>query len=112
MKRAGGLKEMTTAGQKSEWLECVWNGVLSWYHFDTNGYLESGWLTDVDGQKYFLHDLHEGRFGYMYTGWNQINGIWYCFNTITKDGKSKGSLFMDGITPDGYKVDKDGAWIQ
>lgn len=106
------FKKTNNTWPKSEWLECVWNGVLSWYHFDTNGYLESGWFTDVDGQKYFLHDKHDGKFGYMYTGWNQINGIWYYFNTLTKDGNSKGSLFMDGITPDGYKVDKDRAWIQ
>lgn len=34
---------------RSEWLECEWNGVSSWYHFNTEGYLEAGWFTDTDG---------------------------------------------------------------
>lgn len=97
---------------RSKWLECEWNGVSSWYHFNTEGYLEAGWFTDTDGQKYFLHDQHDGKFGYMYTGWNQISGSWYYFNTETKDGRSKGSLFVNGLTPDGYRVGADGVWVQ
>ena len=48
----------------------------------------------------------------MYTGWNQIGGSWYYFNTETGDGRSKGSLLMNGMTPDGYEVGEDGAWVQ
>ncbi|MDD5832658.1 MAG: hypothetical protein PUC98_04200, partial [Clostridiales bacterium] len=77
---------------KSEWMECRWNGVASWYHFNAEGYADAGWFTDADGQRYFLHNLHDGSFGYMYTGWNQIGDSWYYFNTETREGKSKGSL--------------------
>ena len=97
---------------RSEWLECVWNGVLSWYYFNSEGYVSAGWFTDTDGQRYFLHDQHDGKFGYMYTGWNQIGESWYYFNTETGDGRSKGSLLMNGMTPDGYEVGEDGAWVQ
>lgn len=95
-----------------EWLECVWNGVSNWYYFNAEGYVDAGWFTDADGQRYFLHDQHDGKFGYMYTGWNQIGGSWYYFNTETRDGRSKGSLFMNGTTPDGYEVGADGVWVQ
>ena len=39
----------------------------------------------------------------MGTGWKQLNGNWYYF-------QSDGSLLKNGITPDGYKVNKDGIW--
>ena len=96
---------------KDAWYECIWNGTSNWYHFNSNGYADGGWLTDKDGQKYYLHDLHDGKYGYMYTGWNQINGQWYYFNTQKLDNASTGSLVVNGKTADGYNVDANGAWI-
>ena len=103
---------------KDQWFECTWNGTDNWYHFNANGYADCGWFTDKDGQKYFLHDQHDGKFGFMYTGWNMISGQWYYFNTAAKAGSSafagasKGSLVTDGMTPDGFKVDANGAWVK
>ena len=103
---------------KDAWYECIWNGTSNWYHFNAQGYADGGWLTDKDGQKYYLHNLHDGKFGYMYTGWNQINGQWYYFNTaniatgLAAGGHSKGSLVTNATTADGYKVGADGAWIK
>ena len=97
---------------KSEWMECRWNGVASWYHFNAEGYADAGWFTDADGQRYFLHNLHDGSFGYMYTGWNQIGDSWYYFNTETREGKSKGSLMINAVTPDGYKVGAEGVLVK
>lgn len=103
---------------KDAWYECIWNGSKNWYHFNAQGYADGGWLTDEDGQKYYLHNVHDGRFGYMYTGWNQIADKWYFFN-IGSDGTgpaasglSKGALVTNTTTADGYKVGADGAWIQ
>lgn len=47
-------------------------------------------------------------------GWwfRKNDGSWYYFNTETGDGRSKGSLFMNGMTPDGYEVGADGVWAQ
>ena len=73
---------------KDQWFECTWNGTDNWYHFNANGYADCGWFTDKDGQKYFLHDQHDGKFGFMYTGWNMISGQWYYFNTAAKAGSS------------------------
>ena len=103
---------------KDTWYECVWNGVSNWYHFNAQGYADGGWLTDKDGQKYYLHNAHDGKFGFMYTGWNKIADQWYYFNTsniatgIGAGSHSKGSLVTNGTTADGYKVGADGAWIQ
>ena len=103
---------------KDMWFECAWNGSSNWYHFNAQGYADGGWFTDKDGQRYFLHDQHDGKFGYMYTGWNLISGQWYYFNTATKAastaaaGSSRGSLVVNCTTPDGYRVDVNGAWIK
>ena len=58
--------------------------------------------------------------------WYQIGGIWYFFRPSGGLAKSRwietggkwyyvdgnGSLFTNGTTPDGYRVDADGVWIQ
>lgn len=51
----------------------------SWFHFDENGYAESGWYKDTDGHWYYLHDLQDGMFGAMVTGWrfDSQDGCWY-----------------------------------
>ena len=48
--------------------------------------------------------------GAMLTGWQQIDGIWYYFNTVS-DG-TQGALLVSATTPDGYSVDANGQWIQ
>ena len=94
-----------------EWRQVSWNGINSWYHFNSNGYADGGWFTDTDGQRYYFYNNHDGAFGRMLTGWNEIDGQWYYFNTIAVNGGSLGSLVTDGTTPDGYKVDASGAWV-
>ena len=94
------------------WYECSWNGQINWYHFNTLGYLDGGWFRDKDGQIYFLHDLHDNHFGYMYTGWNWINGKCYYFTTNqAMGGLPVGALVRNGQTQDGYTVNENGEWI-
>lgn len=106
------LKKSDGNFASSEWREVSWNGINSWYHFNTQGYADGGWYTDTDGQRYYFYNNHDGAFGRMLTGWNEIDGQWYYFNTIAVNGGSLGSLVTDGTTPDGYKVDASGAWVQ
>lgn len=92
------------------WQLLTYNGTSEWYHFDDKGYMQTGWFTDTDGNRYYLHAVSDGTRGRMYTGWNLIDGVWYYFNP-TSDG-TKGSLFMNRQTPDGYRVDASGAWVE
>lgn len=92
------------------WQLLTYNGTSEWYHFDEKGYMQTGWFTDTDGNRYYLHAVSDGTRGRMYTGWNLIDGVWYYFNP-TSDG-TKGALFMNRQMPDGYRVDASGAWVE
>ena len=92
------------------WQLLTYNGTSEWDHFDEKGYMQTGWFTDTDGNRYYLHAVSDGTRGRMYTGWNLIDGVWYYFNP-TSDG-TKGALFMNRQTPDGYRVDASGAWVE
>ena len=74
-----------------------------WYMLDSvNGDMKTGWYLDTDGKWYFL-DLLDG---FMRTGWIQIpDGKWYYFGL-------DGACLMNTVTPDGYKLDENGVWIQ
>lgn len=93
----------------SAWLRLEWEGRYDWYYFNAEGYMETGWLTD-GGNLYYLHTVSDGYKGSMYTGWHCIDGKWYYFNTVS-DG-TLGRLFVNSVTPDGYTVDENGAWVQ
>lgn len=92
------------------WQLLTYNGTSEWYHFDEKGYMQTGWFTDTDGNRYYLHAVSDGTRGRMYTGWNLIDGVWYYFNP-TSDG-TKGALFMNRQMPDGYRVDASGSWVE
>ena len=82
----------------------------SWYYVDPKtGTLRSGWLYLADGSQYFFSNKHDGSFGKMLTGWNWIDGNCYYF--VTEADEREGKLIKDGTTPDGYRVDKDGKWV-
>ena len=93
---------------KNQWSKLEWNGVSSWYCFDQNGYMLTGWL-DWNGNRYYLHPISDNTKGHMYTGWHEIDGKWYFFHTEATG--IEGALCTGGATPDGYQVDADGVWI-
>ena len=92
----------------SRWACILWNNSYEWFYFDANGQMAAGWLT-LDGQTFYLQPAADGSRGRMLTGWQQIDGKWYWFNTVS-DG-SRGALLKNGVTPDGYPVGEDGAWL-
>ena len=109
-----GWKFQKTDGAfpQDAWYECVWNNTKNWYHFNNQGYLNSGWLQDKDGRTYYLHDVHDNSFGYMYTGWHWIGGKCYFFNPVSgaNGGLPYGALVKDTLTSDGYTVNAAGEW--
>lgn len=98
-----------------------------WYKLKDDGAMATGWNKDItDGFWYYFNSA-----GAMRTGWVQVEGTWYYFTPVTQGStgwsageegtlnygtavagsRPMGSLYTDAITPDGYKVDENGAWI-
>lgn len=86
-------------------------GTSRWCHFDAAGYMQTGWLTDVDGHRYYLHPTPDGTRGHMYTGWHEIDGKWYYFTETRTETNPVGSLYVNTVTPDGHQVDADGVRV-
>ena len=63
-----------------------------------------GWEQDGNGWWYSTDS------GYLSNGFSQIDGKWYYFSM--EEGSENGMLLKNTTTPDGYKVDADGVWIQ
>ena len=70
---------------KGGWYYLEWQDRMDWYYFNAEGYLISGWYEE-NGNKYYLHELHDGTFGHMYLGWNKIGDQWYYFNDNADKG--------------------------
>lgn len=70
-----------------------------WYYLNPNGDMAVGWKK-VDGKWYFLDSN-----GNMVTGWKLIDGKWYYMT-------GNGDCLLNTVTPDGYTVDENGAWIK
>lgn len=74
------------------------NDGLNWYYCDYSGAMKTGWIT-YQTCWYYMQDN-----GAMKTGWQKVNGRWYY---LEPDGK----MAADTITPDGYRLDRNGIWI-
>lgn len=49
------------------WMATGWEMVGgNWYYFNSDGVLQGGWL-EYKGDKYFLHNQHDGNYGRMHT---------------------------------------------
>ncbi len=80
-----------------------------WYHFGDTGLMDTGWL-ELDGKKYYLYAVHDGTAGRMLTGWQLLDGKWYYFSSASD--ATLGTLLTNTVTPDGYRVNEQGEWIQ
>ena len=90
----------------------------SWYYLSSSGAMFTGWGTDGNSWFYF-----DGS-GAMKTGWYKENGTWYYLDEagIMKTGWFKvgphwyyaydsGALAVSTTTPDGYRVNGNGEWV-
>ena len=101
-----------------------------WYHLDQNGIMQTGWIVDKAGNRYFLNKNVGDPQGSMVSGWKMIDNIWYFFNTM-HDGTfgraltgwqwidgycyyfaEDGKMYANAATPDGYQVNEDGRWVE
>ena len=88
----------------------------TWYYFDGNGVMTTNWQK-VSGAWYYMDNS-----GAMQTDWKKISNAWYYFNTdgVMQENRwvgdyylgSSGAMLVNTTTPDGYRVDASGKWIQ
>ena len=84
------------------------------YYFDRStegieGKMHTGWVKDESGSWYFYSTKSDSTQGSMVSGWQWIDGRCYYFDL--ESGENHGKLFTNGMTPDGYQVNQDGAWL-
>ena len=84
------------------------------YYFDRGtegieGRMHTGWVKDESGSWYFYSTKSDSTQGSMISGWQWIDGRCYYFEP--ESGENHGKLFTNGMTPDGYQVNQDGAWL-
>lgn len=106
-----------TAPMRNRWV-CIYNPYADekkrqkrygWFKFDKDGKMLTGWVTDADGQTYYLNPASDGTRGMMLFGWQLIDGKWYYFSEAEGSG-IMGALYRNTVTPDGYRVDQNGVW--
>lgn len=76
----------------------------AWFAFGADGYTKSGMTFDPVLNGWFYLDITTG----MKTGWQLIDGNWYYFNPVSNG--TKGIMYQNQQTPDGYYVDENGIW--
>ena len=64
----------------------------------------TGWVGTADGKWYFFEDDKTMDEGKMVIGWRNVGGSWYYFSL-------DGSMLVNSITPDGFRVGDDGRYI-
>lgn len=91
-----------------------------WYWLEPDGIMAAGWKA-LNGRKYYLMPstgemvtgwiadgqnwYYAGSDGAIVTGWVQTDGKWYY---LAEDGQ----MLSSTVTPDNYRVDDTGAWVQ
>ena len=78
--------------------------VLSTLTFTTTSFA-AGWRQNKTGWWYQKNDGDCVKME-----WRNIDGKWYYLEPVS--GQNKGHLFVNTVTPDGYKVDSNGAWMK
>ena len=79
-----------------------------WYFMDSSGAVRYNWISDGNGEWYYMNPVSDGTRGAMLIGWQQIDGKWYYFHTAS-DG-TQGRMLKSQRSPDGYLLNEDGSW--
>lgn len=80
------------------WKQLLYEGTMFWYHFGADGYMDTGWFKDADGNWYYLNQASDGTQGTMKTGWfKDTDGNWYYLNPVSDGtrGAMKTGWFTD-----------------
>lgn len=92
----------------------VWDGSHYYYCDPANGgKMKAGWFLDTDGNWYYLNESHNGAYGCMLTGWQDIGGKRYYFRPNA--GGPMGSMIINAtVSINGvvYTFNADGTLAQ
>ena len=105
----GWILQVGDAVAANSWICVAERDGAHWYHFGVTGLMDTGWL-ELDGKRYYLYANRDSTEGRMLTGWQLLDGKWYYFSSV--NDATLGSLLTDTVTPDGYRVNAQGEWIQ
>lgn len=98
---AGKTSRMSTPGS---WKQ---NADKSWSFVDSKGETyKNTWI--VSNSRWYYADAN----GNAAIGWVQIDGVWYYFSVSESSTDPLGSMLAGITTPDGYKLDSNGAWVK
>ena len=92
-----------------------------WKYLKANGTYAANESLLIKGETYYFH-----ADAWMARDWQMVNGSWHYYTESGAMAKSRwiqtngywyyvsadGALFVNGTTPDGYRVDANGVWIQ
>lgn len=86
----------------------------SWFHFNLDGSMTTGWFTDSNGSTYYLNPVSDNTQGRMFKGWNWIDdnndGVYECYYFDATNEATLGQL-KKNTTVEGYKVNAKGQWV-
>lgn len=83
------------------------NADKSWSFVDSKGETyKNTWI--VSNSRWYYADAN----GNVAIGWVQIDGVWYYFSVSESSTDPLGSMLAGITTPDGYKLDSNGAWVK
>ncbi len=88
--------------------------LFDWFRFDPDGHMVTGWFQDQDGYRYYLNPVSDRTLGRMMTGWVWIpgeDGQLRCYYFQEHSDGWRGALYKNRMTPDGFMVNDEGAWI-
>ena len=85
---------------------------FDWFRFDEAGHMQTGWVTEPDGNIYYLNPISDNTRGKMQTGWVWIpdaTGVQKCYYFNPNSDGFRGKLMKNTVI-DGYTVNAEGAW--
>ena len=83
------------------------NADNTWSYVNADGSIyKSSWI--VSNNRWYYADAN----GRIVTSWMEINGVWYYFSVTDSTANPEGAMLAGTTTPDGYKLDSNGAWVK
>ena len=96
---------------RNEWVNIMYNGQRQSYRFNEYGVMQTGLVTDSDGNVYYLDETNTKGRGAMKVGLVNIGGVLYYFNQQNTATLPYGALAKNATLPDGRHTDATGRVI-